>query len=74
MFYWQEQHNESELKRGAGGRIKELEVSEIMTDEFAPVGMERSEVTVAASEEVYKRYDAALREQEEVSDIRCSVC
>ena len=74
MFYWQGGHDKSELQHGAGGRIKELEAPEVMTDEFAPVGMERSVATVAASEEVYKRYHAALREEEEVSDIRCSVC
>ena len=66
-----QEHEESELKRGAGGRIKELEGPEVMADEFAPVGMARHKATVAAQENIFKEYDAALREKEEVSDIRC---
>ena len=62
------------LKREAQGRIKNLEAAGVIVDEFAPVGLKRSVATVAAAEEVFKRYDAALREKEEVSDIRCSVC
>ena len=73
VFCWQERH--TELRRGAGGRIKELEDAVVMVDEFTPYGDKRPEATAAAHEEVYQRYDAALRE-EEVSDIRCtcSVC
>ena len=71
MFYCQEQH---ELKRGSGGRIKELEAPEVMVDEFAPYVMNRAVATAAAAEKVFKEYNAALREEEEVSDIRCSAC
>ena len=58
------------LKRGAGGRIKELENFEVLVDQFAPVGEKRAEAAVAVCEKVYKKYDVALRE--EVSDIRCT--
>ena len=68
---WQERH--AELKRGAGGRIIELERPEVIVDEFAPVGVKRAEAAVAAGETVYKRYAVAMSEEEEVSDIRCSV-
>ena len=71
VFCWQEQHDESKLERGAGGRIKELEDPAVMVDEFAPVGGMMKGATIAAAERLYKRYDAALREEEEVSDIRC---
>ena len=74
IFCWQEQHDESELERGEGGRVKALEAIGVMVDEFKPVGGKHKESTVAAAEEVFKRYDAALRKKEEVSDIRCSMC
>ena len=45
-----------------------------MVDEFAGVGVKRPEAAVAAREDVYKKYNAALEEKEEVSDIRCSAC
>ena len=60
VFCWQE---ESDLKRGAGGRIIELEAPEVMADEFAPVGMKRAKAATAAREEVFKRYDPAVREK-----------
>ena len=74
MICWQEQHDESELKRGEGGRIKVLEDPRVMVDEFAEVGMHRLKVQAVAGERVYKKYSAAVKEKEEVSDIRCSVC
>ena len=41
-----------------------------MVDEFAGVGVKRSLGSVEAREDVYKRYDPALKAQEEgVSDI-----
>ena len=41
-----------------------------MVNEFAPIG-KRAVATAAAREEVYKRYDAALREEEVSADPVC---
>ena len=71
VICWQEEHNKSELKCGAGGRIKELEAPEILVDEFAPFGDKRQKAATVVADGVFKEYTAALRE-EEVSDISCS--
>ena len=62
-FLIQERHSQSDIRRGVGGRVEELEGPEILADEFKQPGEMCSMGHSRAAEDIlYSMYDHKLKE------------